>query len=84
MKQRTQLRRLIKAYMKENKLNTYKVRKIVKSGKPSPLGVGINTVNKILTDNNYHPTPLIVKTLLKKMGVKYTLDCGQIQICLPS
>ena len=83
MRQRTVLRRLIKAYMKQNKLNTYLCRKIVKSGRQSPMGIGINTVNKILLDNSYHPTPLVVKTLLKKMGVKYTLDCGQVQICTP-
>ena len=79
MTQRQKLRNHILNYMSENELNTYKLRLMLKKGK-KPLGIGINTVNKILKDDNYQPSRYALVKLLKAIKVDYIQDCGIIVI----
>ena len=79
MTQRQKLRNHILNFMSENELNTYKIRMMLKHGK-KPLGIGINTVNKILKDDSYEPSRFALIKLLKALKVEYIQDCGTIFI----
>ena len=79
MTQRQKLRNHILNFMSENELNTYKIRLMLKHGK-KPLGIGINTVNKILKDDSYEPSRFALIKLLKAIKVEYIQDCGTIFI----
>lgn len=79
MTQRQKLRNHILNYMAENELNTYKLRLMLQKGK-KPLGIGINTVNKILKDDNYQPSRFALIKLLRAIKVEYIQDCGIIII----
>ena len=69
----------IEKYMLDNGLNTYNIRKSIKTGGKNPLGVGINTVNNLLKKDKI-PTDKILKQLLNSIGVEYiTNELGQIK-----
>ena len=79
MTQRQKLRNHILNFMAENELNTYKIRQLV-AQKKNPLGIGINTVNKILKDDNFQPSRYALIKLLKAIKVDFIQDCGIIVI----
>ena len=66
-------------FMTKHSLNTYNIRKAVREGKGNPLGVGINTVNRIIKEDTL-PSSKLLKKLLDSIGTEYlTNELGEIK-----
>jgi len=68
------LQALILAFMKEEDLNTYKARQYIKMNLPSPFGVSINTVNKIIKKNELPKSRTTIIKLLNTIEANYEVD----------